>query len=106
MYSGEDSLSQSNIANITGLTRGAIFKLVDRLLQKGLVTRTESSEDRRFQDIKLTTSALKLVPKLANIADENDEGFFSILPKSERKLLMEILIKLADLHKLNINPIE
>lgn len=106
MYSSDDSTSQSQIADITGLTRGAISKLVDRILKKGLVTRTESSEDRRFQDLQLTPRALKLVPKLASIADENDESFFSVLPKNERKALMDILIKLASLHALNMNPIE
>lgn len=106
VFSVDEPTSQSKIAEVTGLTRGAISKLVDRLLQKGLVTRTESSEDRRFQDIELTANALKLVPKLAGIADENDDAFFSVLPKGDRKILMEILIRLADLHQLNVNPIE
>lgn len=106
MYSSDDSTSPSKIAEITGLTRGAISKLIDRLLQKGFVTRTESSEDRRYQEIKLTASAVKLVPKLASIADENDESFFSVLSKADRKVLMDILLKVAELNKLNSNPIE
>ena len=106
MYSSDDSTPPSKIAEITGLTRGAISKLIDRLLQKGFVTRTESSEDRRYQEIKLTASAVKLVPKLASIADENDESFFSVLSKADRKVLMDILLKTAELNKLNSNPIE
>ena len=106
MYSGDETTSPSKIAEITGLTRGAISKLIERLLQKGLLTRTESAGDRRYQDIKLTAIALKLVPKLASIADENDKSFFSVLSKVDRKKLMEILMKLAELHKLNINPIK
>lgn len=106
LYSGDDTTSQSTIADIAGLTRGAVSKLVDRLLKKGLLTRSESSKDRRYQDIKLTSSALKLIPKLALIADENDESFFAALPKNERKALMDTLIKLAEIHQLNSNPIE
>lgn len=106
MYSGDETTSPSKIADITGLTRGAISKLIERLLQKGLVTRTESSQDRRYQDIKLTSDALKIVPKLAGIADENDQRFFSVLSKNDRKNLMDILIKLAEHHQLNVNPIE
>ncbi len=106
MYSGDDKTSPSVIAELTGLTRGAVSKLIDRLLHKGLVTRTESSGDRRYQEIKLTTNAIRLVPKLAKLADENDESFFSILSKSEQKELMNTLKKLAELHKLNTNPIE
>jgi DNA-binding MarR family transcriptional regulator len=106
MYSADEMTSPSVVAELTGLTRGAISKLIDRLLIKDLVVRSESSEDRRYQEIKLTAKAIHLVPKLAAIADENDKSFFSALTSSERKSLMNILIKLAELHKLNTNPIE
>lgn len=106
MYAGDEQTSPSVVAELTGLSRGAVSKLIDRLLHKGFVMRTESSEDRRYQEIKLTASAVKLVPKLASIADENDENFFSILSRSERKALINTLMKLANLHKLNTNPIE
>jgi DNA-binding MarR family transcriptional regulator len=106
MYSTGEKTSPSIVAEITGLTRGAVSKLIERLLQKGLVTRTEFSDDRRYQEIKLTPNAVRLVPKLANIADENDESFFSVLSENERRNLMSTLIKLADFHKLKTNPIE
>ena len=106
MYSGDETTSPSVVAELTGLTRGAVSKLIDRLLHKGLVTRTESSGDRRYQEIKLTSDAIKLVPKLAGIADENDESFFSRLSPPEREALKNTLMKLAEMHKLNTNPIE
>ena len=106
MYSNNDKTSPSAVAELTGLTRGAVSKLIDRLHHKGLVNRTESTGDRRYQEIKLTPNAIKLVPKLAKLADENDETFFSILSKSQQKDLMNTLKKLAELHGLNTNPIE
>jgi DNA-binding MarR family transcriptional regulator len=106
MYAGEETTSPSMIAELTGLTRGAVSKLIDRLLHKDLVTRTGAAGDRRYQEIKLTNSAIKLVPKLASIADENDASFFSMLSRSERKNLIDTLVKLAEFHKLNTNPIE
>jgi hypothetical protein len=36
----------------------------------------------------------------------NDEHFFSALTETERKNLMETLMKLAEIHKLHNNPIE
>lgn len=106
MYSGDEKTSPSAVAELTGLTRGAVSKLIDRLLKKKLVTRTELSGDRRYQEIHLTAAAMRLVPKLAKIADENDDEFFSILSASERKSLMNTLVRLAEVHKLNRNPIE
>src|ERR1035441_9084457 len=43
---GENQTSPSAVAGQIGMTRGAITKIVDRLLRKGLVTRRESSGDR------------------------------------------------------------
>lgn len=106
MYAGDETTSPSRVAELTGLTRGAVSKLVDRLLTKGFVARSESLDDRRYQNIKLTAIAIKLVPRLAGIADENDESFFSVLSNSERKALMKTLLKLAGHHKMNTNPLE
>ncbi len=106
MYSEDQKISPSVVAEMTGLTRGAVSKLIDRLLYKNLVTREESSDDRRFQDLKLTASAIRLVPKLGLIADENDDSFFFILTESEKKNLVKMLMKIAESQKLSTNPIE
>lgn len=106
MYGRSGATSPSVVAETTGLTRGAISKLIERLINKKLVLRSEASEDRRYQDIKLTSAAQKLVPKLASLADQNDELFFSNLTKAEKKSLTDILDKLALQHKLQKSPIE
>lgn len=106
MYGRDDAASPSAVAELTGLTRGAVSKLITRLLQKGLVTRQESSNDRRYQDIELTQAAIALVPKLAKLADENDAEFFRALSRPERKTLTRILKKTAALYKLTKAPIE
>nr|WP_276559122.1 MarR family transcriptional regulator [Leptospira levettii] len=106
MYSHETNTSPSIVAEITGLSRGAVSKLIDRLLHKGLVSREEGTIDRRYQEIKLTKQGKTLVPKLAIIADENDDAFFSKLTGLEKKQLRNILKKLTNLHNLNTNPIE
>ncbi len=106
MYGNRNQTSPSIIAELTGLTRGAVSKLISRLLEKGLVTRTESSLDRRFQEIELTKSGKSIVPKLASFADENDREFFSVLTNVERKRLKDILQKLGKAHELKTLPIE
>lgn len=98
--------SPSTIADSTGLTRGAISKLIDRLLEKNLVTRTEAEGDRRYQNVGLTKAGRQLVPKLADLADQNDEEFFSRLPSKDRQHLLAILKKLADANRLTNFPTE
>lgn len=105
MYSNNGSTSPSDVAELTGLTRGAVSKLIERLLNKGFVSRAEATDDRRYQEIELTTSAIRLVPHLAALADENDEDFFSSLTASERKTLMTLLEKLTEANKIKNTPI-
>ena len=106
MYGSHETTSPGVVAELTGLSRGAVSKLIDRLLDKGLVTRREASDDRRFQDIKLTPQAISLLPKLVAIADQNDDEFFCVLTSVERKQLMTVLQKLAKLHQLTKPPIK
>jgi DNA-binding MarR family transcriptional regulator len=101
-----DVTSPSALAAVTGLTRGAVSKLVDRLREKRLLTRVEAAEDRRFQDVSLTQSGRNLVPRLAALADDNDGDFFSVLSLKQRKLLVEILKKLVDANRLSKMPTE
>lgn len=106
MYAGDASTSPGEIAALTGLTRGAVSKLVTRLLDKGLVHRQESAEDRRYQDIELSNQGLALVPKLAASADANDDEFFHCLTDQERSRLLAVLKKLATHHQIKTVPIE
>jgi DNA-binding MarR family transcriptional regulator len=97
--------SPSVLAAATGLTRGAISKLIDRLVQKDLVNRAEAADDRRFQDVRLTPAGRALVPRLAALADQNDHEFFSQLPVGERERLVATLKKLVAVNKLKQIPI-
>jgi DNA-binding MarR family transcriptional regulator len=106
MYGEAGITTPSQVAELTHLTRGAVSKLLERLLQKGLISRTESKEDRRYQDIQLTAAGRKLVPQLAALADQNDEEFFSSISASERTQLVKILKKLAEARGLRSYPIE
>lgn len=106
MYSGDESTSPSAVAELTALSRGAVSKLIERLLQKRLVFRQAADGDRRYQEIRLTTQAIALVPKLAALADQNDEEYFSVLSASERKQITAILKKIADRHDLTKAPTE
>jgi DNA-binding MarR family transcriptional regulator len=64
--------------------------MVERLVQKGLVNRAEG-DDRRSVGLTLTVAGKKLVPQLAQLADENDTAFFHTLaPKQRTEFLATI----------------
>jgi DNA-binding MarR family transcriptional regulator len=105
MYEAGET-SPSRLAASSGLTRGAVSKLVDRLVQKKLATRAEADGDRRYQDVKLTGAGRALVPALAALADKNDEEFFSCLSAGERATLTGMLRKLAAANNLKKIPVQ
>jgi DNA-binding MarR family transcriptional regulator len=102
---GEEEMAPSGLAERMGMTRGAISKLVERLVGKRLVSREGSSEDRRFQTIALTAAGRRVVPSLAKIADENDVEFFSALSLREREVLVKTLKKLVEANGLSKIPV-
>ena len=81
----------SLLADAVGMTRGAVSKLVERLSRKKLVMRSSSEGDRRYQTIELTAAGKRLVPVLAQLADENDREFFGHLKPEERTRLVTLL---------------
>jgi len=101
-----DSTSPSKLAASMGITRGATSKLIDRLVGKALVSRTEAANDRRYKDVALTNAGRAIVPKLAALADQNDQEFFAELSTAEREQLVGILKKLVTANKLSQIPIE
>jgi MarR family transcriptional regulator, transcriptional regulator for hemolysin len=94
------------VAKLTALSRGAVSKLISRLLEKGLVTRRESRSDRRYQDVELTKAAIALVPTWAKLADENDKEFFGAISTAERETLRAMLERIVTLHKLTTMAID
>jgi DNA-binding MarR family transcriptional regulator len=53
--------SISDLATAKNISRPAISQAVDVLVNKGLLTRTQSSEDRRFVELTLTESGNALL---------------------------------------------
>jgi DNA-binding MarR family transcriptional regulator len=81
----------SRAAERLGMTRGAITRLADRLIDKGLLLRRADPADGRAQTLALTAKGQRLVPELAAFADQNDADFFGDLPAKERAHLEQVL---------------
>ncbi|WP_188575076.1 MarR family winged helix-turn-helix transcriptional regulator [Azorhizobium oxalatiphilum] len=88
-------LAPSVVAERMGMTRGAISRLADRLVDKKLVDRATDTADRRGQTLALTPAARALVPRLAALADGNDAEFFAVLTPAERMEFDRMCRKIA-----------
>jgi DNA-binding MarR family transcriptional regulator len=101
-----DAVAPSELADRLGMTRGAISKLTDRLADKALVERTAGGDDRRYQSLRLTRTGRALVPKLAQLADQNDAEFFGHLTRAERATIesaMKEIVRRRDLRNIPVD---
>lgn len=103
---GRDPMPPSRLADEMRMTRGAITKLADRLINRSLIVRRADRNDGRAQTLALTPQASRLVPKLAALADQNDAEFFDCLTRTEREALQRLLKRLVAHGQMTAMPIE
>lgn len=94
LYDKRD-VTLNEAAEEVGVDKSSLSRMVERLVQKGLVIRAEGS-NRRSVSLTLTPEAMKLVPQLARLADENDEQFFRSLSARQRKEFLSTIKQLLD----------
>ena len=104
LYDGESA--PSAVADRLGMTRGAISKLADRLIAKGFIARRASAGDRRFQTLALTRQGRALTPKLAALADQNDEEFFAPLDRATREAIETAMKEIVRRMGLRAAPVD
>jgi DNA-binding MarR family transcriptional regulator len=106
LFDQTDAISISTLAEQMGMTKAPVSRLVERLVQKKLIERKDSRDDGRAQQIWLSSAGQKLVPKLAAIADENDEAFFGYLPMSGRLTMIALMKDIAKQYRLTQVPVD
>ncbi|WP_406698530.1 MarR family transcriptional regulator [Singulisphaera sp. Ch08] len=87
LYDAENT-SLNELAATVGVDNGALSRMVERLLQKGMIVREPDPANRRTVRLRLSEAGKQLVPVLAREADENDEAFFGVIGEEERHQLL------------------
>ncbi len=100
----ESAATPSHLADVLGMTRGAISKLADRLVARALIGRAASADDRRSQALSLTPAGRALVPELTALADRNDAEFFDHLTPAERRTIEGAMKEIARRHGMETAP--
>lgn len=103
---GSGPTSATALAARTGMSKGAVSKLLTRIEAKALLERETLEEDRRNHVVALSAEGLKLVPELAQLADQNDEEFFGHLPAGVKTAIVDAMKNVVAVHGLKAVPIE
>jgi DNA-binding MarR family transcriptional regulator len=96
----QENATHGALTEVLGMTKGAVSKLITRLEEKQLIARDEDEGDGRLVALNLTDAGRELVPRLAQMADENDRRFFGHLSPTQQtqlRLLLEEIVRLQQL---------
>ena len=95
--SGEDGMRRIDIANELQLSPSGITRLLDRLMDQGLVGRGACKEDARESYAVLTDEGLEKLRKAApGHVEDIERRFGAVLDAEEMKMLAEFLGRLSE----------
>ncbi len=86
----------SDIGDHVGLSNPAASQMVDRLVQMGLVERTENSSDRRVRQLALTEKGCSLAEKGVLAHSRWMEGLTEVLTEDQQAEICSVLSQLIE----------
>ncbi|MCO6186594.1 MarR family transcriptional regulator [Rhizobium sp. L1K21] len=89
-------VDQATLAGLIAYDRATIGGVIDRLVDKGLVTRNPSPRDRRAKELRLTEAGLALIAHVEPAVLAAQEALLSGLEESEKTEFMRLLAKATE----------
>jgi DNA-binding MarR family transcriptional regulator len=87
--------SVSEVGEQLGVTNAAASQAVERLVQLGLIVRTEDPEDRRAKQLALTPKGRTLIEQGVEARSKWVEGVTDALSADQQKMIISALILLT-----------
>ncbi|MCX4594190.1 MarR family transcriptional regulator [Streptomyces sp. NBC_01549] len=87
--------SPSQLADMLGLTRGALSARLGPLEGVGLIARTHHTADRRRVEVRLTDAGYAAFEQQAVSEDRGENALLSVLTPAEKRTLADLLRKLV-----------
>ncbi len=85
-----------DLARELRVTQGVVTRMVDRLLEKGLVSRSRLPDDRRMVLLSLTPQGKRLATRLERQHAQDIKGFLRSIPAQERRDLLDIFKRIKN----------
>jgi len=91
LFNEPEPVSVKKLGEHLGLSLAAMSRAAEELVQRGLVSRSEDTEDRRIKRLWLTDAGRALVQRMREMRMAGFEEFVSTLSPKERSLLTKAL---------------
>jgi DNA-binding MarR family transcriptional regulator len=93
-------IDQASLSNMIAFDKTTIVKVLDRLVDKGLITRTRSETDRRVNYLHVTTKGGQLLKEIHPMLDRSDKRILAPLSESDQRKFMEMLSRLVQINNI------
>jgi DNA-binding MarR family transcriptional regulator len=89
-------LEQREIVSLVGASRASTSSILNTLQRDGFVKRSRDVTDQRQVRVALTTAGEKQMHAAFKAHNERERQWFSIFSQEQRKVLVDLLIRLVD----------
>jgi DNA-binding MarR family transcriptional regulator len=93
-------IDQASLSDMIAFDKTTLVKVLDRLVEKGLITRTRSETDRRVNHLHATTRGGQLLREIHPMLDRSDKRILAPLNAAEQRSFMELLTRLVQVNNI------
>ncbi len=98
---GKGLFTQQHVAELLGIDKVSMVRILDVLSKKGLIIRKPNELDRRAHCLEITTKALQVLPKIKDAIRLTNQKALEGLNDNDRELFYSVLEKVT----LNLNEL-
>jgi len=84
-------IDQATLSSMIALDKTSLVKVLDRLVEKGLITRTQSPVDRRRHVLAVTPRGHELIKKLMPVVERCEQRILAPLSAADRPKFIAML---------------
>ncbi|HKA80769.1 MAG TPA: MarR family transcriptional regulator [Xanthobacteraceae bacterium] len=92
------NIDQARLSSMIAFDTTTLVKVLDRLTEKGLITRTRSQTDRRKQLLNATAQGREVVRRIQPMIDRSEQRILAPLSPADQRKFMEMLTQLVNVN--------
>jgi DNA-binding MarR family transcriptional regulator len=93
-------IDQATLSNLAAMDKTTIVKIVERLVDKGLITRDRSKTDRRTNHLNVTEAGSALLKQVRPLLERSDQRILAPLSPADQRRFMDLLAQLVHTNNL------
>ncbi len=94
------NIDQASLSAMIAFDKTTILKVIEKLLDKGLITRVRSDEDRRSNKLHVTPAGRDALRKVGAMMEKIEQRILAPLPAEDQRKFLEMLTQLVHVNNI------